>query len=198
MNFKIIIITFALVFLAMACSPQIRFATKSKVITYSSKSSDKSNNKDKELIEKALKGISEKSSNLRTELALEGNLSQKRLELISFAESYLGTPYCYGGQDKECTDCSGFVVQVFGMAGIKLPRTAALQYEFGIQIGDYDMLPGDLVFFIRESKIGHVGIYVGNNLFIHASSNKGVVITNLEDDFYRTTFAGFKRIIETV
>jgi cell wall-associated NlpC family hydrolase len=89
-------------------------------------------------------------------------------------------------------------VQVFEMAGIKLPRTAALQYNFGVQIGDYDMLPGDLVFFIRNNKIGHVGIYVGNNQFIHSSTSRGVILQNLDDEYYRTTFVGFKKILETV
>ena len=198
MNFKIYIILILTSILAIACNPQIRFSIKPDKHNIASEKTKKNNRKDKELIDRALKGLSHDASTLRSELALDANLSQKRKEIISFALSYLGTPYCYGGDNSECTDCSGFVMQVFEMAGIKLPRTAALQYDFGVQISDYDMVPGDLVFFIRNSRIGHVGIYVGNNQFIHASTNKGVILQNLDDDYYRTTFAGFKRIIETV
>lgn len=198
MNFKIYIVLILTSILAIACSPQIRFSIKPDKHNIATEKTKKINSKDKELIDKALKGLSRDASTLRSELALDANLSQKRLEIVSFAASFLGTPYCYGGDNKECTDCSGFVVQVFEMAGIKLPRTAALQYNFGVQIGDYDMLPGDLVFFIRNNKIGHVGIYVGNNQFIHSSTSRGVILQNLDDEYYRTTFVGFKKILETV
>ena len=123
------------------------------------------------------------------------NLNNKQKEIINFAESWVGTPYCYGGMDKSCTDCSGFVMQIYGMAGIKLPRTALQQYEFGKFVDDKKMSPGDLIFFIRDSKIGHVGIYVGNNEFIHASTNRGVVLQDLDDEYYRQTFAGVRRVI---
>ena len=199
MNFnKNIIFIFSLtVLITLGCSPHVRFSTKAfhsynnsnsfeKSTAYNSKhatSSKKTNNK----------SITKNTINLN--FLTNSNLGNRRKEVLSFAQSWLGTPYCYGGSNKSCTDCSGFVMQVYDMAGVRLPRTAALQYNFGEDIDEDEITPGDLVFFTRQNKIGHVGIYVGNDQFIHASSKRGVVLQSLEDNYYKKTFAGCKRVI---
>jgi len=184
-NIVVLLIAFALI--AASCSPQIRFASRKNIglsnsnVIRNSQKATAENNLDKEYY---------------LNLALSNtSLDSKRKEVLAFAESWLGTPYCYGGLDKNCTDCSGFVKQIYDMAGINLPRTAALQYDYGKEIDDSDTSPGDLVFFRRNNKISHVGIYIGNRQFIHASSNKGVVLQSLEDDFYKQNFAGFKKVL---
>ena len=173
-----------------SCTPQIRFATKNTNYISSYNSAKTTNSK------KTNQGFTFTDNRIDF-LALDKypNLEFKRKEVLTFAESYLGTPYCYGGIDKNCTDCSGFVKQIYEMAGINLPRTAELQYEYGKDISSDEPIPGDLVFFKNSRKISHVGIFVGNNKFIHASTNRGVVVQSLDDAFYKQNFAGFKKVL---
>jgi len=115
--------------------------------------------------------------------------------VISEALDWLGTPYCYGGESRSCADCSGFVQQVFLTLGITIPRTAAEQYETSTHIEISESQPGDLVFFRNSNKINHVGIYLGNDSFIHASSSNGVEKQSLTNRYYQSRFAGFGRIV---
>ena len=186
-NIVLLLLAISLIF--GACTPQIRFATINKQFVNTQRASQKAALKEN-LVEKKNTTPFEITAYLKNL-----NIDSKRKEVLVFAESWLGTPYCYGGIDKNCTDCSGFVKQIYDFAGINLPRTAALQYEYGQDIDNNETTPGDLVFFTRNNKIGHVGIYIGNNQFIHASTNKGVVLQNLDDDFYKQTFAGFKKVL---
>ena len=122
-------------------------------------------------------------------------ISYNRLNIISEAEKWLGTPYCYGGESKNCTDCSGFVQKVFQSAGIYLPRTAAAQYNYAEKISQEESVPGDLVFFGAHNSISHVGIYIGNDRFIHSGSTNGVEKQSLSNSYYRSRFAGFGRVL---
>ncbi|ROL58147.1 NlpC/P60 family protein [Bacteroidetes/Chlorobi group bacterium ChocPot_Mid] len=177
-------------FIISSCTPQIRFATKNS--NYTSNNNLSKTNTDRKINQ----GVTFTDNRIDFQaLDKYPNLEFKRREVLTFAESYLGTPYCYGGIDKNCTDCSGFVKQIYEMAGINLPRTAALQYEYGKDISSDEPIPGDLVFFKNSRKISHVGIYVGNNQFIHASTNKGVVVQSLDDAFYKQNLAGFKKVL---
>lgn len=117
-----------------------------------------------------------------------------RDQILKEAQKWLGTPYCWGGQDKNCTDCSGFVYEIFKKFGISLPRTAARQFYYSQADNIENISPGDLVFFKKNGKITHVGIYTGKNKFIHASSSKGVMISSLNRKYYRDHFAGFGKI----
>lgn len=117
--------------------------------------------------------------------------------LLSEARSWIGTKYRYGGNDRNGIDCSGFVTQVFYRSlGIKLPRTSEQQHLYCIPIPGEKLQPGDLVFFtVRgNSKIGHVGIYIGDNFMIHASVSKGVIITSLDQNYYVDNFYGAGRV----
>ncbi len=197
-NILILIITVGFI----ACSPQIRFTSKSDVrvhkkITSGNKSNIKPIN-DAELISEILNKMKNTVNNLENNNSELINNTKFRIDIIERAKQFIGTPYCWGGENSNCTDCSGFVSQVFQSIGIILPRTAAEQYNFGTEISDNDLQAGDLVFFIRNNKIGHVGIYLGNNKFIHSSSSKGVTVSDLNDKYYRTTYAGARRIFGNV
>lgn len=111
---------------------------------------------------------------------------------------YLGTPYKYGGNTKDGMDCSAFTQIIFkNVFNLSLERSARLQYTQGsvIEKGD-ELKVGDLVFFNTRNRVkpGHVGIYIGDNLFAHASTKKGVTITALDYDYYSRTFMGARRL----
>ncbi len=118
-------------------------------------------------------------------------------QVVEYAYKYLGYAYVYGGESpEEGFDCSGFVQYVYSQLGYSLNRTATDQYENGNAVSYDDLQLGDLVFFSRGSKpIGHVGIYVGDGYFIHATSPGDVVrVTALSTDYYTTRYVGARRI----
>jgi len=110
---------------------------------------------------------------------------------------YLGTPYKYGGNTKDGIDCSAFTQTVYrDVFNVNLERSARLQYKQGEVIDKGEELKyGDLVFFNTRQRVkpGHVGIYIGDNLFAHASTKKGVTITSINYDYYARTFMGARR-----
>ena len=121
-----------------------------------------------------------------------------RNDIIEEAETWIGTPYKWGGEDKDGADCSGFVQSTFKTCGIKLPRTSYDQFDTVEKIEKDDLQAGDLLFFKRRSKVSHVGIYIGGNRMIHASSKKGVIIQDLTDYYYfkeDNHFAGCGRVL---
>lgn len=113
--------------------------------------------------------------------------------LIAEAESWLGVPYKYGGNDRKGVDCSGLVLQVYRQAlDISMPRNSKAQKDFCTPAKTSELLPGDLVFFATgrdRSRVSHVGIYLGDNRMIHASTN-GVVVSDITVPYYTRTFAG--------
>lgn len=116
--------------------------------------------------------------------------------IVSTSMDYLGVPYYFGGTTPAAFDCSGYVQYVFAQAGISLPRTADVQYEVGTPISTTDLVPGDLVFFSTYTYgASHVGIYVGDGNFIHASSSRGVTISSLGEAYYSSRYIGARRIL---
>lgn len=111
---------------------------------------------------------------------------------------YIDTPYKYGGNSKDGIDCSAFTQTIYrNTLSFNLERSAQLQYKHGIEISDIEDLKfGDLVFFNtrRSVRPGHVGIYIGENLFAHASSKKGVTISSLDHSYYKKRFMGGRRM----
>ncbi|HOA83194.1 MAG TPA: LysM peptidoglycan-binding domain-containing protein [Thermodesulfovibrio thiophilus] len=118
--------------------------------------------------------------------------------LILFAKKMLHLPYRFGGNSFSGLDCSFFVKKVYSMVGVNLPRSAREQFTVGIPVSKSELQPGDLVFFKTYARFpSHVGIYIGDNLFIHASSrSKKITIDSLEAPYYISRFIGAKRIID--
>jgi len=126
--------------------------------------------------------------------------SRNRTDLISFAKTYLGSPYKLGGNLMTGIDCSGFVKQVFSEFNVSLPRTAREQYLEGRRIDKDELTAGDLVFFRNKKSDAptHVGIFIDDDKFIHASTRNGggVRIDSLADQYYSRTFMGASRLIQ--
>ena len=123
--------------------------------------------------------------------------------ILSEAESYLGTPYRFGGTSRSGIDCSAFVLSVFGAAaGMDLPRVAAQQSQEGDSVEKTELQKGDLVFFShRGSRISHVGIVEdvtpeGEVKFIHAATSKGVMVSSLDDNYWGPKFRFAKRVVK--
>jgi len=118
-------------------------------------------------------------------------------KVLQKAKSYQGVPYVWGGTSPSGFDCSGFTHYVMLKNGIIIQRTASAQYKEGISVSKSYLKPGDLVFFSTyKAGPSHVGIYVGNNKFIHASSGAGkVVISNLNTSYYVQHYIGARRVI---
>ncbi|WP_332651198.1 C40 family peptidase [Lysinibacillus sp. 54212] len=120
-------------------------------------------------------------------------------QLTSIASKYIGVKYSYGGTTSKGFDCSGYVRQVFKELGVSLPRSSGEMYKKGTAVKKADLQKGDLVFFKTSSRsaVSHVGIYVGNNKFIHSSTSKGVVTTNINDKYYwGARYVGAKRVAD--
>lgn len=118
-------------------------------------------------------------------------------ELTSTAKQYLGAPYKYGGTNVQTgIDCSGFTRYIFSKFGVSLKRTSKEQYTQGTAVSKSDLQPGDLVFFNTSGKgVSHVGIYLGNNQFISATTNGGVAIDNINDPYYwGSRYVGARRV----
>ncbi len=120
-------------------------------------------------------------------------------ELPSAADKaleFLGTPYAFGAQGR-ATDCSALVQRVFNHLGIELPRSAREQFRYGIEVPREQLAPGDLVFFRTYRRdASHVGIYLGDGLFIHAATRGGrVQIDSLEERYYTARYLGARRLV---
>ncbi|MCS7280344.1 MAG: peptidoglycan endopeptidase [Desulfobacterota bacterium] len=125
----------------------------------------------------------------------------ERYMLVKVAKSFVGAPYKLGGSSVRGIDCSAYVKKIFEIFDVNLPRTAKDQFKVGRRIEKDELAIGDLVFFkTRPGKDypTHVGIYIGNGKFIHASSHnkRGVRIDSLDSDFYRRTYVGAVRVKE--
>lgn len=119
-------------------------------------------------------------------------------KMFDFIESWYGTRYRYGGNDQSGVDCSGFSkIFLSALYNLNVPRTAATQFEQTRRISKQELQEGDLVFFRtngRRRGISHVGVYLRNNKFVHASTSLGVTINDLDDAYYLSTYAGAGRI----
>jgi cell wall-associated NlpC family hydrolase len=118
-------------------------------------------------------------------------------KLIREAREFTGVRYNYGSANRGATDCSGFTLQSFKAIGINLPRTARQQIYCGTKVARNDLKRGDLIFFNTRGFVSHVGIYLGNGRFIHASSGGGKVQENsLGESYYNNRFIGARRVIK--
>lgn len=117
-------------------------------------------------------------------------------KMLEFIEEWYGTPYRYGGNTKNGIDCSAFTCFFMSSVyGLTLPRTSREQYSTATRIEREDLSPGDLVFFASRKTISHVGVYVGNNKFAHASTSGGVMISDLDEAYFKKRWAGAGRVL---
>jgi cell wall-associated NlpC family hydrolase len=122
-------------------------------------------------------------------------------QILNNAKKYLGGKYVWGGTKPKGFDCSGYVQYLYKKEGISLPRTAYEQSKVGLYVTRDELKKGDLLFFLtdrsRNLPITHVGMYIGNDKFIHAASRKkGIIISSLSKSKYNKIFVKAKRIIK--
>lgn len=112
-------------------------------------------------------------------------------------ESFLGVPYQYGGNAKSGIDCSGLVAQVYKQyAGFNLPCATKKLYQLVKHVDQDDLVYGDLVFFSDGwFSVSHVGIFIGDGQFVHSAKSSGVIVSSLDENYYRRRYRGARRVI---
>lgn len=144
-----------------------------------------------------------KTENLRKlDSKFDGKISGSVKNILKDAESYLGSPYKFGGNSSSGFDCSGLTTKVFDENGLKLPRRSSEQANTGKNIDIEEVKPGDLLFFATAggSKVSHVGIVHtiendGEIKFIHASTSKGVIISSLNEKYWNKAYLHAQRVL---
>lgn len=117
------------------------------------------------------------------------------LSLLQYMEEWYHTPYRYGGASKEGVDCSAFSAGIItAVYGLAIPRTVREQYQATERIDKEELTEGDLVFFNTTGSISHVGVYLFNSKFVHASTTSGVMISDLNDAYFSRKYAGCGRM----
>lgn len=122
-------------------------------------------------------------------------------EIVDFGKQFIGTPYVWGGTNlKKGVDCSGFTQQVYKKFNISISRVSYMQAQEGTPVKKSQLMPGDLVFFdthgVNTGKISHVGIYVGEDKFLHADATRGVMISSLNNSYYKRNYVKSIRVID--
>lgn len=147
------------------------------------------------------KSVIEDINSLQIKYALLLDATVEKLtniELLRKVDYWWGVKYCLGGSTENCIDCSAFTQIILkDVFGIGLPRTAQEQYKAAVSIDLIELQEGDLVFFRTGSKsrqISHVGVFLLNNKFVHASTSSGVMISDLNDSYWRQHFKGCGRV----
>lgn len=130
----------------------------------------------------------------------EGTLPEATRRLLAETDRWMGTPYRYGSKERgKGTDCSGFVMTAYLNAlSLKLPRSSREQQQWCAPVkgGFREAIPGDLVFFTtgRKGRVSHVGIYLGAGRVVHASTSKGVIVSDLAEPYYTRTYHSTGRV----
>lgn len=115
--------------------------------------------------------------------------------IVLTALTYMERPYQFGANDLYRMDCSAFVQRVFKVNGIRLPRTTAEQSRIGIEVDPRALKPGDLLFFTTyRPGPSHVGIYIGNGKFVHASEKAGITINRIDEPYWSRRFLFARRV----
>ncbi|HRP17044.1 MAG TPA: NlpC/P60 family protein [Ginsengibacter sp.] len=153
----------------------------------------------KKSILKETKEIIESLTSVQFKYAMMMNVnveSLKNVALLGFIDDWFGTRYRYGGTTKKGIDCSALMGSLhLGVYGFSMPRTAREQYKVTEHIKREDLKEGDLVFFNTKGYVSHVGLYLENGYFLHASTKEGVTISNLDEAYYKRTFISGGRVM---
>lgn len=119
----------------------------------------------------------------------------KNPKMFEFIDDWYGTPYRLGGTTKKGVDCSAFSQFLFtSVYGLSIPRTAREQYNLTNRISRTELKEGDLIFFNTRGGVSHVGVYLQNNRFVHASTSGGVMISDIFDEYWVKRFVGVGRL----
>lgn len=134
---------------------------------------------------------------LKYAVMLDANVEKlNNVSMLKTIDEWWGTRYCMGGSTKNCIDCSAFTQVVMqDVYGFNIPRTSTEQFNTTERIQLEDLNEGDLVFFNTTGRgISHVGIYLLNNKFVHAATSGGVMVSDLNDSYWRPRFRGAGRV----
>lgn len=119
----------------------------------------------------------------------------RNTKMFEFIDDWYGTPYRLGGTTKNGIDCSAFSQFLFASVyGFSIPRTAREQYNWTNRISRTELREGDLIFFNTRGGVSHVGVYLQNNKFVHASTSGGVMISDVYDEYWVKKFVGVGRL----
>lgn len=143
----------------------------------------------------ALPPEAEKDSGFTENLVGKWNNPEEQKLFVKVATAFLGAPYRWGGASLRGLDCSAFVRKIYELFDVSLPRTAKEQANIGTHVAKEDLREGDLVFFNTKRSFGHVGIYIGDNKFVHASYNNRIIkIDSLEGSYFKKRFVKAVRL----
>ncbi len=150
---------------------------------------------DGELLAEDVWAATERDKREASEVLGKWRSPQERAALITAATLFLGAPYRLGGNSVRGIDCSSYVRSIYSIFGIQLPRTAREQSYIGLVVNRANLKEGDLVFFNTRRALGHVGIYIGDNKFLHASyRSKAVKVDSLDTPYFHKRFVRAVRL----
>lgn len=133
---------------------------------------------------------------LLEEASTDEGIGQSQRLIVIAALEWVGVPYRYGGTNREGVDCSAFVRSVFNDAGETLPRTSQEQSGVGATVARSLLRTGDLLFFQTSGDgVSHVGIAIGDDRFVHASTSRGVIVSSLAEKYYSERFLFARRVL---
>ncbi|MCK5832691.1 excinuclease ABC subunit UvrC [bacterium] len=196
-SYKLILVLIALgISILGGCTPSPRYIGSTKPVLAPKKIEQAKKDEDKRVKTKNAKHKEE------TQKAIQKQNTTQNIKtpstrfnpdaMLGAVNLYLGTPYKYGGNGLGGVDCSGFTHNVMDAAGIEIPRTSSSQYRQGKPV--VKPSAGDLVFFrMRGKGVDHVGVFLGGNRFVHASSSSGVTIDSLDEEYYKKRYLGARR-----
>ncbi len=170
-------------------------STPTVVVATLDEEDDELEDDDEELTSSGPSGDLIGDAKLNDELLGKWGSADERKLFVKVATGFMGAPYRLGGATVKGIDCSAFVRKMYEFFDISLPRTAREQSAVGVRIDRNQLEEGDLVFFRTKKPIGHVGIYIGNNEFLHASyKSKAVRIDNLDQPYFHKRFQHAVRV----
>jgi len=180
--------------------PNVTAVTKADTILFNEPNKDDAGETDPAAIEETVPLTAEEMDTVISKYAQMISVDRSEMSnfnLYLFIDEWYGTRYKWGGTDSTGIDCSAFSQKLYGKVyGVDIFRTARQQHHHAERVKyPDDAIEGDLVFFrVHSLRVSHVGVYLANGFFVHSSSSKGVVISNLNDKYWRRRFAGCGRI----
>ena len=171
---------------------QAKKEVNSKAITTSVKQQKKTTTQGKPATVQVKHKVTNHTAKPLRTVPVSGNVK----EILTYANTFTGVPYKFGGTTPAGFDCSGYIRHVFQKVGVQLPRQADEQYTVGKKVEKQNLQPGDLVFFeTYEPGVSHSGIYIGDGQFISATSSSGVAVADIDDSYWGPRYVGAKRVL---